>query len=45
MENLIKAFNEMINRFSINNLSLDEKINLRGNWKKTDNKRKVKRFN
>jgi hypothetical protein len=44
MENLIKAFNEMLSRFSINNLSLDEKINLRGNWKKTDNKRKVKRF-
>jgi hypothetical protein len=44
MQNLITAFKEMLERFSIKNLSLDEKINLKGNWKKTDNKRKVKRF-
>jgi hypothetical protein len=44
MENLIKAFKEMLDRYEICHLSLDERINLRGNWKKYDSRRKVKRF-
>ena len=40
---LFKALKEMSESMRLD-LSIDQKINLRNQWKKRDNKRKVKKF-